>query len=276
MKFRLCLKKFVLLFTICLGAVALCDEKEPLPIRDGFMLNGVDGAVTIDQANDICWFSADAAITDDKGIIEAEKKVAILRCSNLEKLMSQHDGGEFKYRIWGTVSRYGEENLVYLLYFLPLEKPTRVEEADKVTDANSADEGEAEESVVSNDADDALQVPAEILEKMQKRKVITTGQLRKGVEMEIEEDSILSHRTGYMEKRGEGKVFVLDGLGRNVNDVSFRLLPCEVLSVMEEIEAAALNNVRFDVAGIVTRYKGVNYLLLQRVMRIYNYQNFGR
>ena len=32
---------------------------------------------------------------------------------------------------------------------------------------------------------------------------------------------------------------------------------------------------RFNVAGILTRYKGQQYLLLQKATRIYSYGNFG-
>jgi hypothetical protein len=70
--------------------------------------------------------------------------------------------------------------------------------------------------------------------------------------------------------------FVLDALGRNVQHVSLRLLPCEALELTERKQAAVPEPVRFKIAGIKTAYKGQHYLLLQKATRVYSHQNFGR
>lgn len=71
-------------------------------------------------------------------------------------------------------------------------------------------------------------------------------------------------------------MFVLDALGRNVRPVSLRLLPCEALELAELAQSVIPEPVRFKIAGIVTKYKGEKYLLLQKATRIYSHGNFAR
>ncbi len=77
--------------------------------------------------------------------------------------------------------------------------------------------------------------------------------------------------------RDDGRlVFRLDALGRNVQQLSLRLLPCEVLELAELKRSAELEPVRFKIAGILTRYEGQDYLLLQKATQTYSHGNFGR
>jgi hypothetical protein len=72
-------------------------------------------------------------------------------------------------------------------------------------------------------------------------------------------------------------VFVLDGLGRNIQQqIRLQLLPCLALEQAEHEQAAQPERLRFKIAGIVTQYKGQHYLLLQRATIAYNYGNFNR
>jgi hypothetical protein len=49
-----------------------------------------------------------------------------------------------------------------------------------------------------------------------------------------------------------------------------------VLELAEQRQSAVPVPVRFKIAGIMTKYKGENYLLLQKATRIYSHQNFDR
>jgi len=90
-------------------------------------------------------------------------------------------------------------------------------------------------------------------------------------------DTVLADRTAVLVKQDNGRfVFVLDAYGLSVEDVSFRLLPCEALELTEARQVAELNPVRFKIAGIQTKYKGTDYLLLQKATRVYSHGNFGR
>jgi len=89
-------------------------------------------------------------------------------------------------------------------------------------------------------------------------------------------DSVLVDRAAALFKQDEGlPVFVLDALGLSAAEVSLQVLPCEALEFTEARVAAALNPMRFKIAGIRTKYKGKDYLLLQKATRIYGHGNFG-
>ena len=90
-------------------------------------------------------------------------------------------------------------------------------------------------------------------------------------------DSVLVDRTAFLAEQVDGRlVFVPDALGRNVQRLSFRLLPCEILELTERVQSAELEPLRFKIAGILTTYKGEKYLLLQKATRAYSHGNFGR
>lgn len=90
-------------------------------------------------------------------------------------------------------------------------------------------------------------------------------------------DTVLADRTAALVKQDGGRfVFVLDAFGLSVQGVSFRLLPCEALELTEARQVAELNPGRFKIAGIQTKYKGTDYLLLQKATRVYSHGNFGR
>jgi hypothetical protein len=93
----------------------------------------------------------------------------------------------------------------------------------------------------------------------------------------LEKDSILADRCAFLVKQNDGRLlFVLNALGRNDHPVSLRLLPCEALELTELTQSTIPEPVRFKIAGIVTKYKGEKYLLLQRAARIYSHGNFAR
>lgn len=91
-------------------------------------------------------------------------------------------------------------------------------------------------------------------------------------------DSILADRTATLIKKQDGNVpvFVLDALGLSGAEASLQVLPCEVLELTEMRIGAALNPMRFKIAGIRTKFRGKDYLLLQKATRVYGHGNFGR
>ena len=89
-------------------------------------------------------------------------------------------------------------------------------------------------------------------------------------------DSVLADRTAAFLKQDKGlPAFVLDALGMNVGQTTLHLLPCEVLDLAESQAGAALNSPPFKIAGIKTKYKGKDYLLLQKATRVYGHGNFS-
>ena len=88
-------------------------------------------------------------------------------------------------------------------------------------------------------------------------------------------DSVIADRMAFLSKQDDGGFsFELDAYGLAVGQTSLRLLPSQALEIAELRCAASPESVRFKIAGIRTRYKGKDYLLLQRATRIHSYGNF--
>jgi hypothetical protein len=104
------------------------------------------------------------------------------------------------------------------------------------------------------------------------------GQAKGAIENQssIPADFMLTGGTAFLVEKKDGEwEFQLDSLGRNLSNISYKLLPCEVLELSEKRQSVVLEPIRFNITGIVTRYKGSDYLLLIKVMRFYNHGNFG-
>ena len=88
-------------------------------------------------------------------------------------------------------------------------------------------------------------------------------------------DTALADRTANLIKQDDGKfVFLLDALGLTAGKTSLQVLPCEVLELTELRVGEVLNPIRFKIAGIQTKYKGKDYILLQKATRVYGHGNF--
>ncbi len=266
--------------------------KKPKALRDGFALAGAYGELTrpdhnagdasqyisFGEADDIWLFKFDADVSDDQGRIKAGWAVQVLPSAALEKMIADANDSAFgakpiaaeelsapKYRLWGKITKYRGRNFIFPTYFLSAETVKRTEPATQ----------EAETKIQTRDPNDPLSLPPEIIKKLQARKVIRTEQLRKG--SELKQDSILADRTGFivpLSRAPDRSEFVLDALGRNVQRLSIALLPCQALELAQRAESGQLEQLRFKAAGIVTRYKGRHFLLLERAARVYSHGNF--
>jgi hypothetical protein len=94
--------------------------------------------------------------------------------------------------------------------------------------------------------------------------------------LELKQDTIFANRVGRIVEEKGKYLFKPDGLGQGVEPFTIELLPCQPLDdAMRQVRDEP-NPVRFNVAGILTRYEGRQFLLLQKATRIYSYGNFGR
>ncbi len=239
-------------------------------LRDGFVLAAVDGKLTGADSNGGWFFEFDSDINDDKGRILAGASLELLPSAALEKMTADAKmRSKAGYRLWGKVTKYENTNFIFPFYSLPVSK---IEQPQQSSPQKPQPK---KRRVTINEPNDTLAIPRDIVAKLRKRKIIRTEQLEKGLELKT--DSILADRTAFLVEQPDGQlVFVLDALGRNVGQISFRLLPCETLQQTRQEQSAELEPLRFKVAGIVTRYKGDYYLLLQRATPVYSYGNFGR
>ncbi|MBW8000777.1 MAG: hypothetical protein FVQ80_01980 [Planctomycetes bacterium] len=249
---------------LILAGLAVSVPQYPKVLRDGFAFSGVDGKL-IAGDNDRWFFKLDSDISDDQTTVKAGTELELLVSSALEKVITdiKKDSAD-TYRIWGKVTAYDEKNYVFGIYFLPF---------TEVKQSQTTRKDKKRKAEIINDPNDALTIPKELAEKLATRKIIRTEELKKG--LEIKADSILANRTGFLSLDKDGDtVFVLDGLGRNIPKISIKLLPCNFLQTAEIKQTAALEKLRFKIAGIVTKYKNENYLLLHRIQTIYSFGNF--
>lgn len=273
---------------------------------DGFVLMGVNGKITPTALPDKSEKASDAKTHLERGfnLISGENgwlyefaedvndlrvkasagtTLELLPSTTLERLIADvNERSANTYRLSGWVTKYKGRNFIFPNHFLPVStiiqrQPQTDQKPEE--DIQSTPEKEAEQPAVS-EPNDLLAMPKEIMERLKAGRIVrppTPRRTPKTKQIVLEQDSILADRSAFLVKQKDGRlVFILDALGRNVRPVSLKLLPCEALELTELTQSAIPEPVRFKIAGIVTKYKGENYLLLHRATRVYSHGNFAR
>ena len=242
------------------------------PLREGFVIAGLDGELAKVGDDGKLFIRFDQPIADDKGQIEAGQYIELLPASTLEKITAaMKKNSAFGIRLWGRLMRYENRNFIFPTYFLPLAQDRR---KSATADKKASPAAPTKPNV--NEPGDTIILPDEVLQSLRPRRLVSLAQLKMG--LESQEDSILVERAGFILKPDNSPyhIFKLDALGRNIEDIAFRLLPSEDLESVNITQAGGIVRFRYRVTGILTKYKGQYYLLPQRVRRFYNYENFGR
>jgi len=297
---------FVLLFFISVVPAALGFDAEiihetPL-LRDGFVMMGVDGKLIGPDSNDVWLFELTSDVNDYETVVKAGTRLELLPSSALEKMAADKKmRATAAYRLWNSrVTRYKGRNFIFPGYFIPLrmaEKPEPSQESQRKKQEPDQIQTEKphEQQLELDEPNDVLSMPQEIIEKLRTRREKTTVRkqpIADGNEVSVDGsqpateeksqvarrymqsfDSILTDRTGFLMQHRF--LFVPDSLGRNVQKPSLHLLPCAILELTELKQAAEPEMVRFKIAGIITKYKGDDYLLLEKATQTYNHGNFG-
>jgi hypothetical protein len=294
-------------FFISVGALG-AKVAEPALLQDGFVLRGVDGEMNGPDASGGWVFKLSADVNDGKVVVKTGANLELLPSVTLEKITADVNGrSAAEYRLWGRVTKYKGKNFVFPIYFLPqvsMQQPAQVSQTQEPALQESApvEVPLAKESRLVqdvNEPNDVLSIPQEIVEKLRTRRIaqsvvsevsgpkdVNTVEHKPGIvegreaeaekRMEFKQDTILADRMAFLVKQDDGQlVFVLDALGLNAPQVSLQLLPCESLEITEQRQSAEPETVPFKIAGIMTKYKGKYYLLLQKATRVYSYGNFG-
>ncbi len=261
-------KRTVIFIFAFLCSATLCAEEaqKTIPLRDGFSLTGVDGKLS---TTDNKWFfEFDEDISDGVGQIDAGAVIELLPSTALEKITADaQKRAEANYRLWGNVTKYRGSNFIFPIYFLPISA------ADKPERSSTSQRQKTR--ITINEPNDALAIPEEIVGKLKNRRILRREEVKPG--LQLKQDSILADRTALLDNRADGQSeVILDAIGRNIPQISFRLLPCEVLERAQGEQSIEPDPVRFKIAGILTQYKGEYYLLLQKAIRAYSHGNFGR
>ncbi len=265
-------------------------------LRDGFVMMGVDGNLIGPDSNDVWFFELTSDVNDYRTVIKAGTKLELLPSSALEKMTADKKlRTTATYRLWNSrVTKYKGRNFIFPGYFMPLSKAGKSEPAEIPSGR------EREQQLALDEPNDVLALPQEVIEKLRARRettVISKKPIADSNEISVDEsqpaaekeklpddrrytqspDSIFVDRTAFLVKQNDGRfLFVPDALGRNVQKLSLHLLPCAVLELTEPKQAAQPDKMRFKIAGIITKYKSGNYLLLEKATRTYSHGNFGR
>lgn len=286
----------------------------PALLRDGFVLAGVEGKLITNDSNDTWFFELVSDITDDKIIVKAGTSLKLLPSTTLENMITDaNERSENHYLLWGRITQYKGTNYIFPDYFSPLKAPSGLETTPEKNQAQNEPEKtspseETKQKPSINDPNDPLTIPKEVIEKLKAARDNTPAGAQRSTDVNSIRDtlqrktqneqqlpsaedapststkrysqnidSIFVDRTAFLSRnKMDELIFVLDAFGQNVSQKSFRLLPCKVLELTEQKQTAEPEPVRFKIAGIVTKYKGNDYLLLQKATRVYSNGNFGR
>lgn len=280
---------------IALGLRA-AKPRQIILLRDGFALTGIDGKLVIHDSNkdnpklslDRWFFELDSDLSDGRYLVKAGASLELLPSSVLERLIADANNNPgTSYRLGGRVTRYRDKNFIFPTYFLPLAKTKQ----PKSSTSQKSPQQEGPPKI--NEPNDVLTIPKELIDTLPERKkridhskpeetgkeirTIPGGKTTSG----LKRDSILADRCGFIRESSRQaqdawrKVsFVLDAIGRTEGKMSLHVLPCQALEQAQRRQSAALDTLRFKIAGIVTRFKGKRYLLLQRATRLYSHGNF--
>lgn len=270
-------KRIVIFILALLSCAASAGSARPL--RDGFGLTGADGKLS--SAGGKWFFEFDSNVSDDTGRIRTGSVVELLPSAALEKITADvQKRSDAYYRLWGNVTKYRGSNYIFPIYFLPVsatDNQTEPEESSTppLSEGRGSTSQQQKARIAINEPNDVLAIPAEIIVKLETRRILRHEQLKKG--LQLKQDFILVNRSAVLSSSADGEPEVtLEALGRNIPRISFRLLPCEVLEKTQHEQSIEADPVRFKIAGILTQYKGEYYLLLQKATRTYSHENFGR
>jgi hypothetical protein len=255
-------------------------EKSPREVKlphsdkllpDDYVFAGVDGKL-IQTAPDKWTFEFESAANIGGVEIKAGQTLEMLHSATLEKMAADaKEQTEPMFRLWAKVTKFEGKNYLFAVYYLSLRK----------TDRPAEEKGQNEVNTVTqtvNAPNDVVNIPAEIVALLRQSEVLPTteAQATRAEELQLKQDTIFANRAGRVEVKNGSYVFEADALGRGVGKFAIKLLPCQKLEDAILQVRSESNPVRFNVAGILTKYKGEQYLLLQKATRMYSYGNFGR
>jgi hypothetical protein len=264
--------------TICAsGATAKTNGDKLLP--DDYVFAGVDGKLV--QAGVDKWaFEFESAANIGEAEIKAGQTLEMLDSATLEKMIADtKERSEAEFRLWAKATKFEGKNYLFPVYYLSLRKIDRPAEEKGTGEPNKSSQALRQSSgQVINAPNDVVNIPPEIVALLKQSEVLATteAQATRAEELQLKQDTIFANKAGRIDVKNGTYVFEADALGRGVEKFAIKLLPCQKLDdAMTQVRSES-NPVRFNIAGILTKYKGEQYLLLQKATRMYSYGNFGR
>jgi hypothetical protein len=270
----------ILVSSAYLGAQA--GVRKPLP--EGTVLNAVDGKLAHVDVNDVWLFELSEDVNNVSGRIAAGAKLEVLPSAMLGLLIADvNDRQAPTYRLSAMVTQYNGRNYLFPTYYLPLSK---LQGTEPVTSQDQ--QPQMPGGITPGDKSADLTIPPEVIEKLKNRRAArgpqredpespdsTTARKSLG-RMLIDKVGRISVHSNGPAAPGQRPVFTPYALGWSIGKTNYMLLPCRALEQAQQMQAGSPDPVRFKVAGLVTEFKGRQYLLLQRAIRAYSYGNFDR
>ncbi|MFH1370123.1 MAG: hypothetical protein ABII09_02390 [Planctomycetota bacterium] len=251
----------------CVSVAFAQNQNEEKLLRDDYVLAGVDGRLVEGEGGK--WlFEFESGISDGTAQLNAGQSLELLYSATLDKMTEDAKTRiEASYRLWGKVTKFKGSNFILPVYFLGLRKIDRPAGQSEKADS-------AKKATSINAPNDVLSIPDEIAAQLQTSEVLPAQEPPAG--LQLKQDRIFANRVGRVVEKDGHYEFETDGLGQGLEKFRIELLPDQALEEAIVQSRGELNSVRFSVAGILTIYKGQQYLLLQKATRAYNYGNFGR
>ena len=256
----------IALVTMSSGLLFAANESREL-LRDDYIISGSDGLLVAGQ-NGQWQFEFESELSDGTTTLKASQSLMLLKSATLEKMVDDaKQRSDARYRLWGKVTKFEGKNYVFPSYFVGLRKLDRPAESQ-----NTQTEKKTQQSI--NAPNDVVKIPAEIVSQLATSEVMPATEAPSA--MRLEQDTILVNRVGRIYEEKGKYFFKPDGLGLGVEKGAIELLPCQALDDAMRQNKSAINLVRYNIAGIRTKYKDQKFLLLQKATRAYSYGNFGR
>ena len=236
-------------------------------LPEGTVLRGLDGVLVSDDANDVWLFELVDDINEPTGLIPSGARLQVLPSGTLAQMISDaNDRLAPEYRITAQVTRYQDKNFLLALYYLPL---------SRFKDAAEPNQPQATDTQPQGRPDGGPTIPEEALAILQSRRPVRGPQRTEPAGPPSQPTQMLVGRTGLIERHEDRWQFVPDGAGWNVSSIRYELLPSSMLEQVLAMVATSINPIHFNVSGPITEYEGVEYLILQRAVRAYDYGNFN-
>jgi hypothetical protein len=247
------------------GGLAAQQEAARKPLADGLFLQGVDGRLVRDDVNDVWLFDLTNDVNVPGAQVSAGTELPLLASTPLESMIDDsNDRVQPLYRLSVLVTRYEGKNYLLPMYYLPL---------SRLTEPNEARPEAGKPAGTGVEPNSALPIPGEITEMLKNRRPLRAQQRQVSPET-TEVSRMLVDVVGFIERRQDRVVFVPDAMGLNVSGKEYQLLPNAMLEQAQKLQAGTPDRVRFSIAGLLTDFKGKQYLLLQRATRAYSFGDF--
>lgn len=270
----------IIVVALSAGTAVSAEKKDTTRqpvVKEGFGFVGIEGTAKRIAESDRWIFVPDTDITNEIEVFKAGTLIKLLPSSTLEKIAANSQNGIAAIRLWGRITSYSNryaqnikssdnltsKNYLFPVYFMLLGTDTEEAalDAEKETKDKTPD-GIGKDSILPKDVMDAFK-PKRMI-KLSKKII------------DVEGDVVIANKTGFVTVKGNRNIFTIDGLGRNVDDMNFNILPCQTLERIDKSHTSKAGRQRFKISGILTKYKGQYHLLPQRAIRTYNHGNFAR